>query len=125
MTIICTYCHYVNPENSNYCSNCGVKLSTLTFAMPVENSAQSSLEKQSQHNTKAIVSLLLGIAGLGAWYLPVLGALVTISGLILGVMGLKSQKANCAIAGMVMSIIGLMATIVNGLLGVLLSLELS
>jgi hypothetical protein len=82
---------------------------------------------------KAIVSLILGIVSLG--YYPFLGileeklhfgefsffgiflggivfGLISISGLILGFQGRKSTKRKLAIAGIILSTIGLLAIII-------------
>jgi membrane-bound ClpP family serine protease len=73
--------------------------------------------EQTKHNGKALASMVLGIIGLGAWFIPLFGAPITITGLILGIYGLKSSSRGMAIAGVVMCIIGLVATIVNGSVG--------
>ena len=64
-----------------------------------------------------VAALVLGIIGLLAWFIPLFGFPVTIVGLILGIMGQKRERKGMAIAGMVMSIIGLVATIVNSAIG--------
>ncbi len=68
-------------------------------------------------NGKATTGLVLGIIGMIAWIMPLIGAPVTIIGLIFGIKGLKSLKRGIAIAGIVLSIIGLLATIVNASIG--------
>jgi len=63
-------------------------------------------------------SLVLGIVGLFAWFLPIIGLPVNITGLILGVKSKsKATKNGKATAGIVMTIIGLAATIVNASIG--------
>lgn len=66
---------------------------------------------------KGIISLVLGIIGLIAWALPIIGAPVTIVGLILGVKGRGTNHKKLATAGIVLCIIGLFATVVNGAIG--------
>lgn len=68
-------------------------------------------------NGKATTGLVLGIIGLIAWLIPLIGAPITIIGLIFGIKGLKSLKRGVAIAGIVLSSIGLFATIVNASIG--------
>jgi len=68
----------------------------------------------------ATASLVLGIIGLVAWFLPIIGFPVTIVGLVLGIKGMKSAKRDRAIAGVVMSIIGLALTIINSVAGAVL-----
>jgi len=65
----------------------------------------------------AIASLVLGIVGLIMWLLPILGYPVTIVGLVLGIKGRKSIKRGVAIAGIILSSIGLFLTIVNSIVG--------
>jgi len=72
---------------------------------------------------KAIASLILGIFGLFAWFLPIIGAPVTIVGLVLGINSMKGPKRALAIAGVVLCIIGLLATMVNGALGAYLAVR--
>ncbi len=68
-------------------------------------------------NGKATTGLVLGIIGLLAWILPLIGAPITIIGLIFGIKGLKSLKRGVAITAIVLSCIGLFATIVNASIG--------
>jgi hypothetical protein len=64
-----------------------------------------------------IAALVLGITGLMAWFIPLFGFPITIVGLILGVLGQKREKKGIALAGMILSIIGLVATIINSAIG--------
>lgn len=68
-------------------------------------------------NGKATIGLVLGIIGLVAWFIPLIGAPITIIGLIFSIKGLKSLKRGVAIAGIILSSIGLFATIVNASIG--------
>ena len=62
---------------------------------------------------KAIASLVLGLVGLIAWCLPLIGFPVSIVGIVMGSRGMKSDKRGMATAGLVLSIICLAATLVN------------
>lgn len=66
---------------------------------------------------KGVVSFILGIIGLISWALPIIGAPVTIIGLIFGIKGRSSNHKKLATAGIVLCIIGLFATVVNGAIG--------
>ena len=46
----------------------------------------------AKHNGKATASLVLGIISMIAWLLPLIGYPVSIVGLIMGFIGLKSEK---------------------------------
>jgi len=68
-------------------------------------------------DSKATASLILGIIGLLFWLFPILGFPVNITGLVLGVKALKGPRRDRAVAGMVISIIGLVLTIINSAIG--------
>lgn len=68
-------------------------------------------------NSRATIGLILGIVGLVAWFIPLIGAPVTITGLIFSKKGLRSLKRKLAIAGIVLSSIGLLATLINASIG--------
>ena len=80
-----------------------------------ENKEQRVVE--SPHSVKAVISLILGILGMLAWLLPFMGLPITITGIILGVSGRKTTDRNMAFAGLVLSIIGLVLTIINAGIG--------
>lgn len=71
----------------------------------------------SKHGSKSIISLVLGCCGIVAWIIPLFGFPVTIAGLILGIMGMKSNRRGIAIAGVVLSILFLILTIGNSAVG--------
>ena len=66
---------------------------------------------------KAVASMILGIAGLVAWFIPLIGLPITVIGLTLGIISLKSNNRGMATAGIIMSILGLVLTIINGSIG--------
>jgi hypothetical protein len=66
---------------------------------------------------KAIWSLCLGLFGLLAWFLPIIGLPVTITGLVLGIKSLSGPRRGMAIAGIVLCITGLLASIANAAIG--------
>jgi hypothetical protein len=70
-------------------------------------------KEQEAGNGEAIASMVLGILGIFAWLIPIIGAPITIVGLILGVKGLKSSNRDMALAGVVMCIIGYVLTVIN------------
>lgn len=71
----------------------------------------------SSKNWMAIASLVIGVIGLCAWIIPLIGCPTTIIGLVLGVLGLKSDQRTLAIVGIVLCSLTLLATIVNGVFG--------
>ncbi len=68
----------------------------------------------------AIASLVIGIINLLAWCLPICGGPLAIAGIILGIFGLKSSSRGMAIAGLVLSGIGLLLSIINAVAGIAL-----
>lgn len=65
----------------------------------------------------SIASMILGLVGLVAWCLPIVGFPVTIAGLVLGILGIKKGGKGMAIAGIVLCSITLIITLVNSVLG--------
>ncbi|QYR11107.1 hypothetical protein [Prevotella sp. Rep29] len=68
-------------------------------------------------------SLIFGLIGVVAWILPLIGYPVTIGGLVLGIVGHKSDSSSRAMVGIVLSIIFLIATIISSVLGFLYMTE--
>jgi len=114
----CSSCGAQMNEGDTFCVKCGFRNIRCTlqpgFYTPV-------VSAPAQNNGQAIAALILGIIGIFAWLLPFIGFPVTIAGLVLGIQGLKSQKSGMAIAGLVLSCIFLLATIINAVAGVLLA----
>lgn len=71
----------------------------------------------------AVASLVLGIVGLFAWLIPLVGLPVTITGVVCGAKGLKTTARGMAIAGLVTSIVGLCLSTINSLVGALMGLN--
>lgn len=74
------------------------------------------MEEQSGGG-KAIASLILGVFGMVAWFIPLFGVPVTVVGLVMGINGMKSRQRGMAIAGLVLSIIGLVLSLINAAIG--------
>lgn len=70
-----------------------------------------------QGNGVAVASLVLGLIGLLGWCIPLIGLPITITGLVLGIKGLKGSRPGMATAGIVLNILGLMASVVNAGIG--------
>ena len=71
--------------------------------------------------TFAIISLVLGVLTLCAWIFPICGFPLGIAGIVLGYLGMKApEQKNLAIAGMVLSGLGILLACVNAIAGVLL-----
>lgn len=71
----------------------------------------------SDKNSKAEISFILGILSLFGWLLPIVGLPLSIISLIFGVKGLKSSKIKRAKIGIILSIAGLILSIINAAYG--------
>ena len=75
------------------------------------------MERKDRSNL-ATASMVIGIISLVAWLLPICGGPIAIIGLVLGIMAWNSAKHNKAVAGVVMSVLGIVATIINAAAGI-------
>jgi hypothetical protein len=81
-----------------------------SFAPPPVAAAPASDKKWM-----AIVSLVLGILDLCAWFIPCCGCTFSIVGIVFGILGLKTSAKKLAIVGIVLSAIGLLASLIYGI----------
>lgn len=108
MNNFCKYCGKELTESQDICSNCGKKVD--------ETNTQATTE-----NKNAIRGFVLGIISVIAWIIPLFGYPVTICGIVFSAKGLniKTNK-GLAIAGLVLSIIFLIFTIINSIVGAII-----
>lgn len=78
---------------------------------------------QTNSNGMSIASLILGIIGLVAWILPLLGYPINIIGIILGIISNKKEKNKFSKTGIILSAIGLGITAINSIAGVIMVLS--
>jgi len=81
-----------------------------------ELNASTTMSAQGKTG-RATASMVLGIIGLFAWLIPIIGAPVTIVGLVLGFKGLNTSKKTYAIVGITLCILGIILTIINASIG--------
>lgn len=68
--------------------------------------------------TFAIISLVLGIVNLCAWFFPICGFPLGIAGIVLGYLGMKApEQKNLAIAGIALSGLGILLSCINAIAG--------
>jgi hypothetical protein len=72
---------------------------------------------------KATASLVLGLISIITWIIPLIGLPTTIAGLVLGIKGLGRKRRGTAIAGIVLSAIFLVITVLNAALGAYLAVK--
>ena len=65
----------------------------------------------------AKASFILGMIGMFAWFIPVIGLPVALTGLILGISGLLGRRKILSTVGITLSTISLIATICNAAIG--------
>ena len=66
---------------------------------------------------QTLVSLILGVISLVAWYIPLFGVPISIAGLVFGIIGCSSSSIGYVIAGISMSSFGLILSIFNAYFG--------
>ena len=71
-----------------------------------------------------MAGLVLGIISLLAWFIPLCGLPVSVTGIVLSALGRRDPTARgMATAGLVLSIIGVVASIINAVLGAYLGVR--
>ena len=130
----CEQCGAKIDDQDTICAYCGQELSpkvqksqeiqyqTTDQTDLAHTSASSMRPMQSTDaaSKAANTGFILGLIGIIAWFLPIAGYPVTICGIVYSVKGLKATSNGKAIAGLILSIIFLIATLVNSFLGILL-----
>ena len=120
--MFCTKCGAHNHDQAIACFQCGQTLQAATppanpYGMPPTLPYGAPYQQPGAGSGKAVASLVLGIVSLLAWCLPLFGLPVSIIGLVLGVKATKSSSRGMAIAGIVLSIIGLLFSLINAAVG--------
>lgn len=105
---------------AKYCSNCGRELeegsNTCKYCTQVEN----EVKVETKEDKHALTGFILGLISILAWFIPLIGYPVTICGIVFSVKGLKSNKKGLATAGLILSILFLVVTIINSFLGAMI-----
>lgn len=73
--------------------------------------------ENSPKKDRAVAALVLGIIGMLAWLLPIAGLPVQIVGLVFASKSLKLAHRKMAIVAMILCIVGLVLTLINGAWG--------
>jgi hypothetical protein len=86
------------------------------FSVPPSAPAPSGNQRMM-----AIASLVLGVINLCAWFLPICGIPLSITGMVLGFLGMKDpNQKTMAIAGIALCAIGFIAACINAAVGMYL-----
>lgn len=84
------------------------------------NDNQNNKTSTSKKATQAMVGFILGLVSIIAWYIPLIGYPVTICGIIFSGLGMNSSNRGKAIAGLTLSIVFLVITLINSMLGAIM-----
>ena len=92
------------------------------FASPTQPSGYEYQQAPAARGTdgKAVASLVLGIASLIMWCCPLIGLPIAGTGLILGIVARKGPNRGMAIAGVVLSAVGVLLAIAMFILNIIL-----
>ena len=108
--MVCPECHNLVGSDDLICSNCGYNLR--------QENMNNSVNKN--RNLYALVGMILGLYSIIAWIIPLIGYPCTIVGIIFSACGIGSEKKSFSVAGLVLSIIFLILTLINSFLGMLM-----
>jgi len=138
-TIRCANCGADNVAGAQFCAACGAALVTPAGPPPAPPTYPAApqqapaaypappwaMQPTPQQGTgTATAALVLGIVGLLAWLLPLIGLPVNVIGIVLGALGRRGPSKGTATAGLVCSVIGLGLTIINGIAGAIMMVNL-
>ena len=88
----------------------------------LSNMGGNNVEKENKGKEgKAFIGFILGLCSIIAWFLPIIGLPVTVIGIIFSSLGMNSAKRGQAVAGLILSIIFLVLTVINSLAGLMLT----
>lgn len=120
---VCAYCgHQLSPkvQNTQETQYQTVEQTDLTHTSA---SSMKPMQTSDAASKAANTGFILGLVSIVAWFLPIVGYPVTICGIVYSVKGLKANPNGKAIAGLILSIIFLIVTLVNSFLGIILELQ--
>lgn len=108
----CTNCGKKLDDKADVCVNCGVLVNKVVSA-----------SNPTDYDKSANTGFILGLISIIAWFIPLFGYPVTICGIVNSSKGLKANEGKTkAIIGLVLSIIFLIVTIINSILGAIINI---
>ena len=111
MSKFCSNCGKEVNENQDVCLKCGVRINKIT-----------TQNKDANPEKLASVGFILGLVSIIAWFIPLFGYPVTICGIIFSSKGLKSNERSKALTGLILSIVFLVFSFINSIMGVIMNL---
>lgn len=118
--VYCSKCGKQMEDGATFCSRCGAPLHNPNiYRAPLQNPNIYGAPKMNQPRKAGlgIAALVLGIVGVLAWIIPIIGLPVGIVALVFGILGLKKSSKGMSIAGIVLGAVCLVLTIINGAIG--------
>jgi hypothetical protein len=116
----CPRCHQPTETGAVFCGNCGFQLAgtppqapqqSQPFATSVPAYATAPASLPHTGDTKALISLIAGIFGIGGAIIPIVGLVLGITGLVLGTLSRASHKKTLSMLGIIFSIIAILLSI--------------
>lgn len=107
----CPNCHQPVETDAAFCGNCDYPL-TAAVTQPAAAIPGYALATPRQHTgeTKALLALLFGLAGIvGALFIAAIGLVLGVAGIIMGTMSRSGTKRRLSTAGLVTSSLAIMA----------------
>ena len=109
---------YLNKKNQEAIENSSWDMDTMEDAHE-DNWRESIQFVKPQNSASSWSSLILGIIASLGWIMPIIGFPVTVVGIVLGAMNLRNrQSKGIAIAGFVVNIVFLCASIAKGIVDI-------
>ncbi len=110
--MFCPKCGKEINDEAVFCTECGCTIKNIQ--------PQSDVPTSNKIGSNGVVSIVLGIIGIVfAWVLAIIGHITSITGIVLGV---KEYKRTGKVAGLVLSVIGEVCSVVSSAIGVLAAL---
>ena len=75
------------------------------------------LIESKDNKGKALASFILGLVGIAAWFIPLFGLTIRITGFVLWILGRKSSRKALAITGIILCSIFFIVTVINAGIG--------
>lgn len=91
--------------------------------MPQTDMPEPAGRGDPSKNWMAITAAVIGGVNLISWCLPLCGFPLAVAGIVFGILGLKSSLKGLSLAGLIVSGISLLFTLVNAAVGVFLQLS--
>ena len=106
----CTKCGFQVNDEDKFCARCGAPLTDVNNPLPNNNQNPLPNQEVKPNNTKAILSLVFGclstlFLGLSLFASLLFGILTFGFAIPALVLGIKSRKNGCGLAGMITSIV--------------------